>query len=87
MYKVQSHKKAAKYYKSLDDKTAKRINKAVDEIMKNPHEGQHIKKLMGRLVGKYRYEVGGLRIVYRILENEKLVLIEAIGPRGDIYKQ
>jgi len=87
MYKVQSHKRAAKYYKSLDDKAAKRINKAVDEIMKNPREGQHIKKLMGRHEGKYRYEVGGLRIVYRILEIEKLVLIEAIGPRGDIYKQ
>jgi mRNA interferase RelE/StbE len=87
MYKAQPHKRAAKYYKSLDDKTAKRINRAVEEIMKNPREGQHIKKLMGKYEGKYRYEVGGLRIIYRILEDEKVVLIEAIGPRGDIYKQ
>ena len=87
MYKAQPHKRAAKYYKSLDDKTAKRINRAVEEIMKNPREGQHIKKLMGKYEGKYRYEVGGLRIIYRILENEKVLLIEAIGPRGDIYKQ
>ena len=43
MYKAQPHKRAAKYYKSLDDKTARRINRAVEEIMKNPREGQHIK--------------------------------------------
>ena len=48
--------------------------------MENPREGQHIKKLMGEHEGKYRYEVGDLRIVYRILEDEKIVLIEAIGP-------
>ena len=87
MYKAQPHKRAAKYYKSLDDKTARRINRAVEEIMRNPREGQHIKKLTGKYEGKYRYEVGGLRIIYRILEDEKVVLIEAIGPRGDIYKQ
>ena len=87
MYRAQSHKRAAKYYKSLDAKTVKRINGAVEKIMENPREGQHIKKLMGEHEGKYRYEVGDLRIVYRILEDEKIVLIEAIGPRGDIYKQ
>jgi len=87
MYKAQPHKRAAKYYKSLDAKTAKRINRAVEKIMENPREGQHIKKLMGEHEGKYRYEVGDLRIIYRILEDEKIVLIEAIGPRGDIYKQ
>jgi len=30
--------------------------------------------------------VGDLRIVYRVNSEEKTVLIEAIGPRGDIYK-
>ena len=86
MYKVLPHKRAVKYYESLDDKTAARINKAIDRISENPHEGQNIKKLSGRLAGKYRCKVGDLRIVYRIDENSKTILIEAIGPRGDIYK-
>lgn len=86
MYKVFPHKKAVKYYESLDDKTAKRINKAIEVMSNNPLEGPHIKRLRGTHEGKYRYAVGDLRIVYRVNEKEKIILIEAIGPRGDIYK-
>ncbi len=86
MYKVSIHKKAIKYYESLDDKSARRINKAIEEMSENPFEGSHIKKLRGRHEGKYRYAVGDLRIVYRINTESEIVLIEAIGPRGDVYK-
>ena len=86
MHKVFPHKKAVKYYESLDDKTAKRINKAIEGISSNPLEGPHIKRLMGRHEGKYRYAVGDLRIVYRVNIEDKTILIEAIGSRGDIYK-
>ena len=86
MYKVFPHKKAVKYYESLDEKTAKRINKAIEAMSKNPLQGAHIKKLRGTQEGKYRYAVGDLRIVYRVNEQENTILIEAIGPRGDIYK-
>lgn len=86
MYKVSPHKTAVKYYESLDDKTAKRINKAIEAISKNPLEGPHIKRLRGTHEGKYRYAVGDFRIVYRVAEEDKIILIEAIGPRGDIYK-
>jgi len=86
MYKVFPHKKAIKYYENLDDKTAKRINKAIEGITTNPLEGPRIKRLRGIHEGKYRYAVGDLRIVYRINVEDKTILIEAIGPRGDIYK-
>ena len=86
MYKPFPHKRASKYYESLDDKTARRINKAIGDMIKNPFEGRHIKRLRGRLEGKYRYAVGSLRIVYRVNAEERTILIEAIGPRGDVYK-
>lgn len=86
MYEVSLHKKAIKYYESLDDKTAKRINKAIEEVSEDPLEGSHIKRLRGRHEGKYRYSVGDLRIVYRVNTESRIVLIEAIGPRGDVYK-
>lgn len=86
MYNVSPHKKAFKYYESLDDKTARRINKAIETLSNNPFEGPHIKRLRGIHEGKYRYAVGDLRIVYRVNEEEKIIFIEAIGPRGNIYK-
>lgn len=87
MYKPILHKKASKYYQSLDTKATRRINKAIEKMIKNPFEGSHIKKLRGRLKGKYRYKVGSLRIVYSINKEEKVIYIEAIGPRGDVYKE
>lgn len=86
MFKICLHKKAAKYYQGLDDKTTERINAAIEEIGKSPINGPHIKRLKGKLEGKYRYDVGGLRIVYVVNTGDETVLIEAIGPRGDIYK-
>jgi len=86
MFKPFLYKKATKYYESLDDKTATRINKAIDNMIKSPFKGRHIKRLRGELAGKYRYEVGDLRIVYRVVSEEKTIFIEAIGPRGDVYK-
>ena len=86
MYKIFPHKKAVKYYESLDNKTAGRINKAIEAISKNPFECPHIKRLRGKQEGKYRYAVGDLRIVYRVNAEDKTVFVEAIGPRGDIYK-
>lgn len=87
MYKPFFHKRASKYYKSLDDKTARRVNKAIGDMTKIPFEGTHIKRLRGKLEGKYRYAVGDLRIVYQVKVEEGTILIEAIGPRGDVYKR
>ncbi|MBI4684789.1 MAG: type II toxin-antitoxin system RelE/ParE family toxin [Nitrospirae bacterium] len=86
MYKLEFYKQAARYYKKLDAKTQKRINIAVDEMIKNPFEGLHIKKLKGRLEGKYRYNIGSLRIIYYVDVADKTIYVDAIGPRGDVYK-
>lgn len=86
MYKVRLYKDAAKYYKRLEAKMQKRLDMAIEDIIKSPFEGMHIKKLKGRLEGKYRYDVGGIRIIYCMDANEETVYVEAIGPRGDIYK-
>ena len=86
MYKLILHKKASKYYQDLDDKTARRINKAIENIIDNPLKGAHIKQLKGELEGKHRYDVGALRIVYSVDIEKEIIYIEAIGPRGDVYK-
>ena len=86
MYNIELYKQAAKYYEKLDRKTQRRINTAIDMMATNPHEGPHIRKLKGRLDGKYRYDTDGLRIIYFVNEGDKTIYIEAIGPRGDIYK-
>lgn len=86
MYKPLLHKRASKYYESLEDNIARKVNKAIVDMTKNPFKGRHIKRLRGKLEGKYRYAVGDLRIVYIINADKRMIRIEAIGPRGDVYK-
>ena len=86
MYSVEFYKQAARYYNKLEAKIQRRINTAIDEIIENPFEGPHIKKLKGRLEGKYRYDIGSLRVIYYVDLNDKIIYVEAIGPRGDVYK-
>ncbi len=85
MFKIIFHRKAEKFYQKVDKKTIQKFNEAIDNLQSNPFFGRDIKKLRGKLKGKYRLRVGNLRIVYQVEKEENLILIEAIGQRGGIY--
>lgn len=87
MYEVLISHDAEKYYKKQDRDTKRRLNKCIDNLGREPLFGPHIKKLHGELEGKYRCEVGGIRIVYEVNVKNKTVEIKAIGGRGDVYKR
>jgi mRNA interferase RelE/StbE len=85
-YNLKVYKQAARYYQKLSSDKQRKINGALDEIGKEPFEGMHIKKLKGELTGKYRYHAGDYRIIYSVDKRNRNIYIEAIGPRGDVYK-
>jgi mRNA interferase RelE/StbE len=87
MYEILVSHEADKYYKRQDRDTKRRINKCMDNLSKEPFFGAHIKKLHGEFEGKYRYKVGGIRIVYEVNTKNRIVEIKAIRSRGDIYKR
>ena len=72
-------KDAAKTIAEMERDEKKRIGKAIQKIP----EGD-IKPLKGSK-GSYRLRVGGRRIIFSYPEPGE-VLIEKIGPRGDVYK-
>ena len=86
MYEVLISHEAEKYYKRQATDTKLRINKCIDSISREPLFGSNIKKLHGKLEGKYRYKVGDIRIVYEVNTKNKIAEIKSIGGRGDIYK-
>lgn len=85
MYRVILHRRAARFYDRLSEKQKNRLDEAIDRLEDNPLYGRDIKKLRGELKEKYRLKVGPFRIVYLVDEKRNLVIIESIGPRGDIY--
>ncbi|HEC86379.1 MAG TPA: type II toxin-antitoxin system RelE/ParE family toxin [Thermoplasmatales archaeon] len=61
------------------------INKAIDALKNNPFHGSDIKRLRGKLEGKYRLRVGEYRVVYSLDEKEKTIIIMDIRLRKSIY--
>lgn len=84
-FKVVLHKDAVKDYNRADNKLKARIGKAIYAISENPFHDMHIKRLEGQLSGMYRYRIGGMRIIYEIHDDMKMVRIKAIESRGGVY--
>lgn len=45
-----------------------------------------LKKLVGDWEGYYRLRKGRLRIIFEVNKNEKILFVERIDFRGDVYK-
>lgn len=66
---------------------ARRLNAAFDHLATDPLHHYNIKQLSGDLQGSYRLRVGDIRIVYSVADAVKIVFIEVVGFRGDVYKK
>lgn len=85
MYRIILHRRATRFYDRLEKKQQRRLNRAIDKLRDNPFFGRDIKKLRGRIEDKYRIRVGPFRAVYLVNEEKNLVIVESIGPQGNIY--
>ncbi len=87
MYEIELSRKAAKFYQKADTVTARRLNAAFDQLVEDPIHHYNIKPLSGEMQGSYRLRVGNIRIIYSADDAVKIVYIEVIGFRGDVYKK
>lgn len=76
---INYSKAAVKVINSMDRQTKQRMKAAIEKIP----DGD-IKPLQGSK-GTYRLRVGGWRILFSYPASD-IILIEKIGPRGEIYK-
>ena len=76
---INYSKAAVKVINSMDRPTKQRIRAAIEKIP----EGD-IKPLQGTK-GSYRLRVGSWRILFSYPAHD-MILIEKIGPRGEVYK-
>lgn len=82
--RVEWAKRAQKKLLRLDRPTQTRILGAVDLLVE---EGRgDVRSFEGGDESAYRLRVGGWRVLFSYLDDGTL-LIQRIGPRGDIYKR
>ncbi len=76
-----------KYYQKVHGKTAKILEKCFSDLEDNPfYKPGKIKRMKGH-AKLFRYNTGGLRVVYEISDKYKKIGVLLIGSRGDIYKK
>lgn len=85
MYRIVFKKEAAKSLSNIPRNTAKLIRKKLEAIAANPYaDHPNAKKLQGR--DGYRLRVGDWRVIYEIQNDELVILVLRIAPRGEVYR-
>ncbi|MDP2744718.1 MAG: type II toxin-antitoxin system RelE/ParE family toxin [Dehalococcoidia bacterium] len=84
MYEVVLSRDAARALGRLTPNMRARVFKALEQVGANPLAG---KRLRGELEGLFGLRIGGMRAVYEVDSLQEVVIVHAIGSRGDIYKR
>jgi len=85
VYKIIFKKKAAKSLNKLPHNVVKTIRERLEAVASDPYaEHPNAKKLQGR--DGYRLRVGDWRIIYEIQNEQLVILVLKVAPRGEVYK-
>ena len=84
-YKIAIERQAKRSLeRRIDNDMVERIIQTIDRLERNPYLG---KPLKGPLKGKYRLTVRrDYRVVYRIEEEQRLVVVEKVGHHSKVYR-
>lgn len=83
-YAVSFRRSAEKDMRKLDAKTQTRVFKAIEPLAVEPRP-DGCRKLQGS-DNAYRIRVGDYRVVYTVDDEIRIVAIERVGHRRDVYR-
>jgi mRNA interferase RelE/StbE len=86
MFEVYLSHEAEKIYLKATSKTTRLLDNCFKHLEESPLFGPNIKRLKGKLEGSFRYQIGGLRVIYSVDVESRKILVDTIGSRGDVYK-
>ena len=86
MFNVLLVPSAAKAFAKVDASLQRRIERALQQLGSNPHSHPNIKRLKGQFAGLNRFRTGDWRIIYRVDEGAKTVVVVEIGHRREVYE-
>lgn len=85
MYQVKLESKAETDLRKLPNEILRRIDSTISTLENNPRP-RGVKKLSGKKKEGWRVRVGNYRILYRIDDGKKVVLIYRIRHRSEAYR-
>jgi mRNA interferase RelE/StbE len=86
-YAVSIHKQARKKLLAMNADHRHRVAQAINELGINPDNASlNVKPMQGVAAHLWRMRVGDWRVIYDRDDTLKIIAIEKIGARGDVYK-
>ncbi len=85
MYHILFTKQADKALRKMPRNTAQLIRGKLDQLAEDPFaRNPNVTRLQGRL--GYRLRVGNWRVIYELEEDQLIILVLRIAPRGGVYR-
>ena len=84
MYKITFSKDADKTLRRMPRNLSLKIVQKIKQLADNPQTMPNVKKLTDH--PGFRLRVGDWRIVYTVNDNELLIHVIKIKPRGEVYR-
>ncbi len=85
MYTVVFTKQAVRALRRMPNNIARVIRQKINEIAVDPYASHNnVTKLAGR--PGYRLRVGDWRVIYELQNEQLIMLVVKIGPRGEVYE-
>ena len=81
---IRYSKQALKCLVKLQPKRTAKIRESIALVANGDTEGLNIVYM--KSVDTYRLRVGDYRVIYEVRNDELLLVVIKVGPRGDIYK-
>jgi len=85
VHQIVFTKETAKSLQKMPRNVAKLIREKLEAIAANPYpDHPTAKKLQGR--NGYRLRVGDWRVIYEIQNDQLVILVLRVAPRGEVYR-
>ncbi len=85
MYRIVLTKQVHKILLKLPRNTANLIRQKLENLANDPYgDNPNVKKLHNR--PGYRLRVGDWRVIYEIQDDELIILVLRVAPRGEVYR-
>jgi len=86
MYEVLLAKSARLAFEEADASLQRKLDRGFTVLAHTPRQHNNIKPLKGRLSNYLRFRAGDYRIIYRIDDDARQVLVIDIAHRKDVYE-
>lgn len=87
MNEVIVHKRALRYLQRLPRPARERIRAALVRLADAPDAYPGVVHMAGEWTGYRRIRIGDLRVIYWVDEQDDIIYVDHVGPRGDIYSR